>query len=116
MSRSVFARAAKLPPPTPHTGWCARDHRCTGALHQSPPIIADTLGGRAVITRVKAGDVEYADIRARVPLTPAEPTAHRQLGLTLHLIRRLFAAVAALRPETLPTRPTRPALDRRPAA
>jgi hypothetical protein len=102
--------------PTPHTDWCARDHRCGVDEHRSPAQIADALGGRAVITRVRAGDVEYAEITARIPLAALDHTARRQVGLTLHLIRRLFGAIAALRNETLTTARQRAAIDRRHAA
>ncbi|GID26821.1 hypothetical protein Abr02nite_18040 [Paractinoplanes brasiliensis] len=102
--------------PTPHTKWCARDHRCGLAEHRGPGVIADHLGARAVIVRVRAGDIEYAEVTARIPLSSVDAIAQRRLGITLHLIRRLLAAVAAVRPETLPARTDRPALDRRPAA
>ncbi|WP_433297423.1 hypothetical protein ACQP2F_40985 [Actinoplanes sp. CA-030573] len=108
--------ARTIRPETPHTGWCARDHRCGVTEHRAPPVIADHLGARAIVTRVRAGDVEYAEITARIPLARHDALARRQVGLTLHLLRRLFAAVAAVRPETLPTAPARPALDRRTAA
>jgi hypothetical protein len=101
---------------TPHTDWCARDHRCGLNQHRSPDLIADALGARAVITRVRAGGVEYAEITARIPLADLDPTARRQVGLTLHLIRRLFAAVAAVRPEALDSGAgPRPAIGRRAA-
>jgi hypothetical protein len=117
MNRSVFSRDTKPPKPTPHTGWCARDHRCVGSLHQSPDIIADDCGGRATLTRVRAGDVEYVEIRARVPLGGNDVLAQRRLGLTLHLIRRLFAAVAAVRAEALTAgHGDRPAIEGRRAA
>lgn len=98
--------------PTPHTAWCARDHRCGIGEHRSPELIADSVGGRAVISRVRAGDVEYAEIRARVPLHPTDTGARWQLGVTLRLIRELLAAVA-IRPGVIRTGRTRPALDRR---
>lgn len=100
---------------TPHTGWCARDHRCGVDVHRSGELIADgPLGGRAVVTRVRAADVDYAEVRIRVPLSRAEGTARRQLGLALHLCRELLAAVAAIRPAALPARTDqRPAIGRR---
>src|SRR4051812_17137410 len=101
MTRRLFTPDPRPPARTPHTPWCARDHRCARALHQSPDIIGDALGGRAVLNRVRAGDVEYVEIRARIPLSVLDQTASRQVGLTLHLIRRLFAAVAAIRAEAL---------------
>ncbi|GGN74040.1 hypothetical protein GCM10010112_43780 [Actinoplanes lobatus] len=100
---------------TPHTDWCARDHRCGLDAHRSPEIIADALGGRAVTTRVRAGDRDYAEITIRVRLDHRDPIAARQVGLTLHLINRLIRAVNAVRPEALAGR-IRPALDRRSAA
>jgi hypothetical protein len=100
---------------TPHTNWCTRDHRCGLAEHRSADLIADAVGGRAVITRVSAGGVEYAEIRARIPLADLDHSARRQVGLTLHLIRRLLAAVAAVRPEALTRGNDRPAIGRRAA-
>ena len=79
---------------TPHTEWCARDHRCGIAEHRSPDVIADRVGGRAVITRVRAGDVEYAEIRARIPLHRNENRARWQLASTLRLMRDLINTVA----------------------
>ena len=94
---------------TPHTGWCAADHRCGVDTHRSAELIADgPLGGRAVMTRVRAADVDYAEIRIRVRLSRTEDTARRQLGTALHLCRELLAAVAAIRPPAL----RRPATDR----
>src|SRR3954465_14003996 len=103
-------------PTTDHTAWCTHDHRCGAALHQAPDLIADgPLGGRAVVTRVRAADVDYAEIRIRVPLAHTEDTARRQLGLVLHLCRELLAAVAALRPAAVRGWAGRPAIDRRAA-
>lgn len=101
--------------PTPHTAWCARDHRCGVNEHRSPEMIADAIGGRAVITRVRAGDVEYAEIRARIPLHSTETGARWQLTTALRLIRQVLAAVA-IRSGVITTRPSRPAIDRRTAA
>ena len=98
---------------TPHTNWCTRDHRCGVTLHQAPDLIADgPLGGRAVITRVRAADVDYAEIRIRVPLHRSEATARHQLGTVLHLCRELLATVAAIRPAALRDRAGRPAIGR----
>ncbi len=99
---------------TPHTPWCARDHRCNLAEHRSPDLIADGIGGRAVITRVRAGEVEYAEIRARIPLHSTETGARWQVATTLRLMRELLAAVA-VRPGVLRGRHERPAIDRRAA-
>lgn len=99
---------------TEHTSWCARDHRCGVAEHRSPELIADGIGGRAVITRVRAGDVEYVEIRARIPLYHTETGARWQVAATVRLMRELLAAVA-LRPGVLRGRHGRPAIDRRAA-
>lgn len=103
--------------PTDHTAWCARDHRCDLDTHRSAEMIADgPLGGRAVITRVRAAEFDYAEIRIRVPLTRTEDSARRQLGTVLNLCRELLAAVAAIRPTALRSRTDqRPAIDRRAA-
>jgi hypothetical protein len=98
---------------TPHTDWCTRDHRCGFAEHRSPDLIADALGGRAVITRIRAGHVEYAEIRARIPLHHTETGARWQLAATLRLMRDLLAAVA-IRPGVLRARTDRPAIGRPP--
>ena len=97
---------------TPHTGWCARDHRCGTTEHRSGELIADSVGGRAVITRVRAGNVEYAEIRARIPLHPNENLARWQLATALNLIRDLLTTIAA-QPIAVSARSTRPAIDRR---
>jgi len=101
--------------PTPHTAWCTRDHRCGINEHRSADLIADGIGGRAVITRVRAGDVEYAEIRARIPLHSTETGARWQLATALRLMRELLAAVA-VRPGVIRPRHTRPAITRRTAA
>lgn len=44
---------------TDHTPWYAQDHRCGVAEHRSADITADGIGGRAWLTRVRAGDVAY---------------------------------------------------------
>jgi hypothetical protein len=97
--------------PTAHTSWCTRDHRCGVTEHRSADLIADSIGGRAVITRVRAGDVEYAEIRARIPLHSTETGARWQLAATLRLMRELLAAVA-VRPGVLRSKAERPAIDR----
>ncbi|WP_034215823.1 hypothetical protein [Actinoplanes subtropicus] len=79
---------------TPHTTWCARDHRCGVAEHRSADLTADEIGGRAWLTRVRAGDVEYIEIRARIPLHSNENVARRQLSTALNLMRELLALVA----------------------
>lgn len=99
---------------TDHTDWCTRDHRCGVAEHRSADLIADAIGGRAVITRVRAADVEYVEIRARIPLHHTETGARWQLATTLRLMYDLLAAVA-VRPGVLRGRRERPAIDRRAA-
>lgn len=115
---------------TPHTDWCARDHRCGIAEHRSADLTATGVGGRAFLTRVRAGDTEYVEIRARVPLHGNENGARWQLATALRLMRELIAAVV-IRPgvqhgpagrralpqtDSVPVNTThRPALDRRPA-
>jgi hypothetical protein len=98
---------------TPHTDWCAADHCCGIDVHRSADLIADgPIGGRAIITRVRAADVDYAEIRIRVPLARTEDTARRQLGTALHLCRELLATIAAIRPAAVQGRAARPAIDR----
>ncbi|GAB7049509.1 hypothetical protein JCM9534A_46350 [Catenuloplanes indicus JCM 9534] len=100
--------------PIPHTDWCTGDHRCGVNFHQAPDIIADgQLGARAIITRVRAAEVDYAEIRIRVPLRRADSLARRQLDTALHAVRALLAAVAAVRPAPLPGAGDRPAVGRR---
>ncbi len=82
---------------TDHTDWCTRDHRCGINEHRSADLIADSIGGRAVITRVRAGDVEYVEIRARIPLHHTETGARWQVATTLRLMRELLAEVAIRR-------------------
>jgi hypothetical protein len=79
---------------TEHTDWCARDHRCGGLnVHRSPDIRADEIGGRAWLTRVRAGDVEYIEIRARIPLHSNEKVARWQLATALQIMRELLNEV-----------------------
>ncbi|MBW6432711.1 hypothetical protein KZ829_03020 [Actinoplanes hulinensis] len=93
---------------TDHTDWCVRDHTCGLDTHRGRPItIAPDIGGRAVVTRVRAGDRDYAEITLRVPLHRSERVAGEQVTTILHHLRSLFAAVVALRPGTLAGRPAR---------
>lgn len=87
-------------PPTDHTDWCAQDHRCGVDEHRSSELIVDRIGGRAVITRVQAGPVEYTEIRARIPLHGSDTGARWQLATALRLMRELLAAVV-IRPGVL---------------
>ncbi|MFC3380482.1 hypothetical protein [Couchioplanes azureus] len=98
--------------PTPHTDWCTRDHRCGINEHRSADLIADGIGGRAILTRVRAGDVEYAEIRARIPLHHTETGARWQLATTLRLLREVLAAIA-IRPGLRDGRPDRATLTSR---
>jgi hypothetical protein len=86
---------------TDHTAWCTQDHRCGVAEHRGPDITADEIGGRAWITRVKAGGVEYAEIHARIPLYPNDSIARGQLDLCLGIMRELLIGVA-VRLDALP--------------
>ena len=97
---------------TPHTDWCARDHRCGVAEHRSADITADEIGGRAWLTRVRSGDREYIEIRARIPLHSNEKVARWQLATALNLMRELLAQVAP-RLVRLPGRDQRRAIGRR---
>ncbi|MEV6634393.1 hypothetical protein AB0M54_26960 [Actinoplanes sp. NPDC051470] len=79
---------------TPHTGWCTRDHRCGVDEHRSADFTADDIGGRAWLTRVRAGNQEYIEIRARIPLHSNEKASRWQLATALNLMRDLLAEVA----------------------
>jgi hypothetical protein len=78
---------------TEHTEWCAQDHRCGLNVHRSPDIRADEIGGRAWLTRVRAADVEYVEVRARIPLHSNEKVARWQLGTALRIMRELLNEV-----------------------
>ncbi|MFY1689068.1 hypothetical protein [Plantactinospora sp. WMMB782] len=82
--------------PTPHTDWCARDHRCNLGEHRSEEIVVDLPRyGRAVLTRVTAdGGTGHAEIRLRVVLAAAEPAARRQLLTILGDLRALVTRAA----------------------
>ncbi|SNY52031.1 hypothetical protein [Paractinoplanes atraurantiacus] len=96
---------------TPHTDWCARDHRCGLNEHRSAAKVTARGTGRAVVTRVRAGDVEYAEVHIRIPLSRREDTARTQLATLLRLLGDLLDAVIA-RPHVLPARAGRRAIDR----
>lgn len=83
--------------PTDHTDWCARDHTCGVTEHRSPNIVADEVGGRAVLTRVRAGHVEYVEARIRIPLHHTDTGARWQLATALRCMRELLRAVAIRR-------------------
>ncbi|GLZ02432.1 hypothetical protein [Actinoplanes sp. NBRC 103695] len=99
---------------TPHTAWCARDHRCGLDEHRSAAKVVAGGTGRAVVTRVRAGDVEYAEVHLRIPLSRREDTARTQLATLLRLLGQLLDAVIA-RPYAVPGRGERPAISRRAA-
>lgn len=102
---------------TPHTDWCARDHRCGITVHTSPDMYTDgPLGARSVMNRVQTETSHYAEIRVRIPLSRIERIARKQLGFTLHLLRDLLYAVSALRPGALDHDRDRPALNWRRSA
>lgn len=84
-----------------HTDWCARDHQCgTAGEHRANPITVVLPGhARATLTRVRDADGrEYAEIRARLALSPGEPYARRQLFTLLAGLRDLVARAASGRP------------------
>ena len=102
---------------TDHTTWCTRGHTCGLGEHRGRQItIGPDTGGRALVTRVRAGDRDYAEITMRVPLSRGESLAGEQFNVVLHQLRALFAAVAALRPDALTGRGQRRAIDSRRAA
>ena len=98
--------------PTEHTAWCARDHTCGIDQHRARPVITARGSGRAVMTRTRAGDVDYAEVVIRIPLHRRPDTARTQLGTLLRLLGDLLDAVIA-RPYVLPGRGERPAIGRR---
>ncbi|MDI6101884.1 hypothetical protein QLQ12_25015 [Actinoplanes sp. NEAU-A12] len=110
MTIRTMARIQRAP--TDHTDWCTRDHTCGLAEHRGRPItIAPDTGGRAVVTRVRAGDRDYAEITMRVPLHRSDRIAAARLTVLLRHIHALFAAVAAVRPGTLTGRGGQRAID-----
>ncbi|GIM97526.1 hypothetical protein [Paractinoplanes toevensis] len=112
MATRIMARLSRRE--TPHTTWCAQDHRCGVAEHRSPDITADEIGGRAWLTRIRAGDVEYIEIRARIPLHSNEKVARWQLATALQIMRELLNEVFP-RLSRLTGREQRPAISRRTA-
>nr|BAS19005.1 hypothetical protein [Couchioplanes caeruleus subsp. azureus] len=80
-----------------HTDWCARDHRCNLGEHRSVEMLVDLPGiGRVVVTRLRAGEFEYAEIRGRIRLHTTETGARWQLRTALTGLRRLLAAIRVL--------------------
>jgi len=93
---------------SPHTDWCARDHRCNLAEHRAPSLTIHLDGGGvADLTRVKtASGREHADIVLRVPLADSNPAARRQLAALLADTRAMVGRAGALaRPR--PASPTK---------
>ena len=84
--------------PTPHTDWCARDHRCGLSEHRSEEIVVDLPGhGRAVLNRVRRDNgTEYAEVRMRVVLVDLAPSARRQLVGLLTDLRAVVTRAAAI--------------------
>lgn len=81
---------------TPHTDWCARDHRCNLGEHRSEEMVVDLPGrGRGVLNRVRIEDgTEHAEIRIRVALADTEHAARRQLTTMLTDLRALVTRAA----------------------
>jgi hypothetical protein len=84
--------------PTPHTDWCAADHRCNLAEHRSEEILVNLPGhGRAVLTRIRDEQGrEYGEIRARIALATDEHTARWQLRTALTDLRSLLTRTRLL--------------------
>ncbi|GGL16377.1 hypothetical protein [Mangrovihabitans endophyticus] len=112
MSARTTARLRRAP--TEHTGWCARDHTCGIDTHRARPVVTARGTGRAVMTRTRAGDVDYAEVLIRIPLHRNENTARTQLALLLRLLGELLDTLTTS--HLLPGRTRRPALDRRHSA
>jgi hypothetical protein len=83
---------------TPHTDWCAADHRCNLAEHRSEEIVVNLPGyGRAVLARVRDDQGnEYGEIRARIALDTNEYSARVQLRTALTDLRALLSRAAQL--------------------
>jgi len=87
---------------TPHTDWCAQDHRCNLAEHRSEPTVVTVPGaGSLILTRVRgATGREHAEVRLSIALVDNEPAARGQLTALLTHLRTLIG----------PPRPVRTAL------
>ena len=80
--------------PTSHTPWCARGHHCNLHEHRAHPIVVDTAGGRATLTRVQgARGAGYAEARITVALDPRERVARGQVATLLTNLETLLTAV-----------------------
>ena len=99
---------------TEHTDWCTRDHRCGVNEHRAAPVVTARGTGRAVMTRVRAADVEYAEVLIRIPLSRRPDTARTQLAVLLRLLGQLLDLVI-VRPQVIPGRERRAAIDQRAA-
>ncbi|WP_033343670.1 hypothetical protein [Catenuloplanes japonicus] len=92
---------------SPHTAWCAADHRCGLGEHRGAEIVVDLARhGRAVVWRTRTDNGrEYAEVRLWVALAPHETRARRQLLAMLTGLRVLLGRVAlAARPAPRPHR------------
>jgi hypothetical protein len=83
-----------------HPDWCARGHLCGLGEHRAEPVVIDVPGhGRAVLGRAQDADGrQYAEIRLRIALHPAEPVARRQLASALCDLRALITRATNPRP------------------
>ncbi|UQU67533.1 hypothetical protein COUCH_15225 [Couchioplanes caeruleus] len=99
---------------THHTDWCTRDHRCGVNEHRAAPVVTARGSGRSVMTRVRAGETEYAEVLIRIPLSRRPDTARTQLATLLRLLGQLLDAVI-VRPAAMPSRAERPAIGWRAA-
>ena len=81
--------------PTPHPPWCARGHHCNLREHRAHPIVVDTAGGRATLTRVQGTrGAGYAEARITVALDPRERVARGQVATLLANLETLLTAVS----------------------
>lgn len=77
-----------------HPDWCPADWRCNLGEHRSDPIVADVAGDRAVVTRVRRGGREWAEVRVRLELSDVEPRARWQLATLLRSLGGSLAVAA----------------------
>jgi len=79
---------------SPHTPWCAKDHRCAVLLgeHRAREIVIDSPGaGRALLTRVLAvNGKQHAEIRLRIVLPANETAARNRLAALLTHLQTLI--------------------------
>ncbi|WP_433301055.1 hypothetical protein ACQP2F_04985 [Actinoplanes sp. CA-030573] len=112
MTTRTMARLTRIA--TQHTQWCAQDHTCGIDTHRARPVVTARGSGRAVMTRTRAADVEYAEVVIRIPLHRNGNTARGQLATLLRLLGELLDAVI-VRPHVLTGRGERFAIGRRAA-